>query len=1203
MHVNIYIATMKSSRPGRGSYAFMNRIRAIVWAWVWVVMGLFANGTTAQAQADIRCSGANLVNWTTVTASSAVGSLTALDGTPISVTGTGSMLALGSPTSSQAAYDPYTNKANSVNLDNAAEPQVTGTGPFLYTWTFSQAVTNPFMNIFSLGNAGVKIRYTFKDGAGNPVNFTIRKTDNNQTFYASAANQLEGNEGNGTIQFQGAISTLRIEVTYLSGSTSEVFTAVTFGVRCPDVSFAPCPAPTIVDWQSNTAGQAIGTVTDNVSGNPVSVTLTGSIVNIGFPGEFNNTTNWDINSTAGERVAIDNAAEPQVTGTGPFLYTWTLSSPLRQPIFNISSLGSTSIRVRYTFFDENNEPLTFIVRKTNDWEAFRQLSGHVLEGAEGNGTIQFDGSPKQIRMQVTYITGSTAENFTSIQLVGSCPAPEPQDGINGKCNGANFAKWTNVSPNSVVGTIMDITGKGSSIVGAGSMININYTGYFNNASAYYLPARYADRVAIDNAAEPQNSGTGPFLYTWTISNPISNLLMYVYSLGQAGKRVRYTFTDASGNPIPFTVLKTDNATNFAKVGSNQLEGEEGNGTIRFDVPVTVIRMETTYLTGNTSEFWTGLTFGVLCPEAQVQDCPTPRFAAWSTTATASQATATMPDAQGNTVNVTLKGSIINTGFPNEFTNTAIWNPVQANSNRVAIDNAAEPQVTGTGPFSYSLTFSSTVKDPILNIYSLGSAGAQVKYTFTDAAGSPLQFCVRKTDSWETFHQIDGHVLIGQEGNGSIQLLGTLSDVRIGVTYLTGSTAEFYTTIQLCNNCSTPTLPPSLTINSPNNVVVNTTNPPISGTATAGASVTVSGPNGQSCVTTASAAGSWTCTSLTFTPGSQTVTAVASNTVGTSTVAVTSFTVANPCSNSSVGGAASYSGVSLCSSSNAGTVQLAGQTGAVVTWQTSTNGGTSWTDINASSGKITYNFLNAASGQQFRAVVSNGNGCADAFSAPATVSTSSSVCSTTACDNQAGTITITATSSMTGSNYSHQVIATDANGTILYVSGTSSKTITGVATGSYLVYLLSYENTVTPQPSITVGTNITAVGGACAAISNQLVYGVCNCPTPSVGGTVTLLGTLPLCSVSNQGVLQLAGQTGAVVKWQTSTNGGTSWTDIGNTAGLTQISFTNAANGQQFRAVVNSGGSCADAFSTALTTTTSSSACSTDCVVKPGGIVK
>jgi hypothetical protein len=112
-----------------------------------------------------------------------------------------------------------------------------------------------------------------------------------------------------------------------------------------------------------------------------------------------------------------------------------------------------------------------------------------------------------------------------------------------------------------------------------------------------------------------------------------------------------------------------------------------------------------------------------------------------------------------------------------------------------------------------------------------------------------------------------------------------------------------------------------------------------------------------------------------------------------------------------------------------------------------------------------------------------------------------------------------------------------------------------------------------------------------------------CPVASAGGSLSLVGSLPLCSVSNQGILALSGQTGTVVTWQTSTDGGVTFTNIANTAGLTQYSFTNAQHNQQYRAVVNNSGSCADAFSAPFTTLTSASACSVDCLVTPGVIEK
>jgi hypothetical protein len=97
----------------------------------------------------------------------------------------------------------------------------------------------------------------------------------------------------------------------------------------------------------------------------------------------------------------------------------------------------------------------------------------------------------------------------------------------------------------------------------------------------------------------------------------------------------------------------------------------------------------------------------------------------------------------------------------------------------------------------------------------------------------------------------------------------------------------------------------------------------------------------------------------------------------------------------------------------------------------------------------------------------------------------------------------------------------------------------------------------------------------------------SCTTPSVGGTTAYSGGA-LCSTSNSGVINLTGQTGSVVKWQTSTNGGTTWTDLANTTA--SYNFTNAVNNQQYRAVVNMGGDCDDAFSSATIISTTITVC-------------
>ncbi|MVM31635.1 tandem-95 repeat protein [Spirosoma sp. HMF4905] len=300
--------------------------------------------------------------------------------------------------------------------------------------------------------------------------------------------------------------------------------------------------------------------------------------------------------------------------------------------------------------------------------------------------------------------------------------------------------------------------------------------------------------------------------------------------------------------------------------------------------------------------------------------------------------------------------------------------------------------------------------------------------------------------------------------------------------------------------------PTIAITTPNNVTITSTNPPVSGTATALASVTVSGPNGQSCVTMANASGSWTCTSLTFTVGSQLVTAVASNTAGVSPTATANFTVVSSCANPSVGGTAAYAGGTLCNTTNAGTVTLSGNTGGVVKWQTSTDGGTTWTDVAGTSGKNYYSFINATNGQQYRAVVNSGGvGCVDANSAPAIISTNASVCTPATCDKTVGNLTFTATPVVLGSNFTHVIILTNGSGVIQYVSAAGSNTVSGVAAGNYLGYLVSYDNTVTPLPTLTVGTSLSGIGGSCIAYSGQLPLKVCavNLPpiaTPDIANT-------------------------------------------------------------------------------------------------------
>ncbi len=84
---------------------------------------------------------------------------------------------------------------------------------------------------------------------------------------------------------------------------------------------------------------------------------------------------------------------------------------------------------------------------------------------------------------------------------------------------------------------------------------------------------------------------------------------------------------------------------------------------------------------------------------------------------------------------------------------------------------------------------------------------------------------------------------------------------------------------------------------------------------------------------------------------------------------------------------------------------------------------------------------------------------------------------------------------------------------------------------------------------------------------------------SVGGTTT--GSSSVCAGNNSGTITLAGQTGNVIRWESSIDGGNTWSPLTNTT--TTYIYSNLATTTQFRAVVQSG-VCAAANSSPSTIT-------------------
>jgi len=104
-----------------------------------------------------------------------------------------------------------------------------------------------------------------------------------------------------------------------------------------------------------------------------------------------------------------------------------------------------------------------------------------------------------------------------------------------------------------------------------------------------------------------------------------------------------------------------------------------------------------------------------------------------------------------------------------------------------------------------------------------------------------------------------------------------------------------------------------------------------------------------------------------------------------------------------------------------------------------------------------------------------------------------------------------------------------------------------------------------QPSNAYIFRWTITGAAsCAPKTDDVVITV----NPlSVGGTTS--ASIPtVCAGNNTGTITLSGHIGNVIRWESSTNGGTTWVPIANTT--TTLTYTNLTTTTQYRAVVQSG---------------------------------
>ena len=280
-------------------------------------------------------------------------------------------------------------------------------------------------------------------------------------------------------------------------------------------------------------------------------------------------------------------------------------------------------------------------------------------------------------------------------------------------------------------------------------------------------------------------------------------------------------------------------------------------------------------------------------------------------------------------------------------------------------------------------------------------------------------------------------------------------------------------------------------------------------------------------------------------------AIVSNSACVSVTNVTSNNITMVVSPLTVGGTVT-GGTTVCSGSNSGLLTLAGHTGAVTKWQSSSDAlFTTPTDIvntasTYTSGALTVNTY-------FRAVVQSG-ACAAA--------------------NSASTLVTIDAPSVSGSITGTSTVCSGLPAGNLTLSGQVGSIVRWESAVSPFATFTPIANTTTTQsagsPTQTTHYRAVVKNGSCAQVTTTAF--IITVTPASVGGAVA--SSQSICSGGTVAALTLTGNVGSVTKWQSANNVSfTGATDIANIT--TTLTPTGVTTTTYYRAVVTSGG-CAPA---------------------------
>lgn len=342
-------------------------------------------------------------------------------------------------------------------------------------------------------------------------------------------------------------------------------------------------------------------------------------------------------------------------------------------------------------------------------------------------------------------------------------------------------------------------------------------------------------------------------------------------------------------------------------------------------------------------------------------------------------------------------------------------------------------------------------------------------------------------------------------------------------------------------------------------IITVNNPPVGGTVNSSTTVCASGNSGTLVLTGHSGTVSrWEYSDnfgMSWTNIANTTTTQGFNNL-TQTRWYRALIIRNPCPSTyssvaeitvdpvSAGGTVSLSDT-VCVTSNSGTLTLSGETGTILNWEYSVDGGSVWNNIVNNTNSE--NYANLTVTTRYRVLVQSGI-CPAAYSSQAIITVDSST--------------------IGGIVYGSTTVCSGVNAGVLTLSGERGSILYWQQSTDFGSTWVNIPNTTNNQAfsNLTSETWYRAMvqNGACDIDSSSIAIIYVDAPT--VPGVVNSSATV--CAGNNSGILNLTGNTGSVVNWEVSSDGGNTWYTLSNTT--TSQAYNNLNTTTEYRVLVKSG---------------------------------